>query len=533
MRKRIGTLFSGALFHTLRDKGETFGFLGERDGKISYLSDTRPANGSYVREVAFNGLHIYPSLTDTHLHLLYSIMMAASGYNICEIKDGGVVPDNMAGTGEWLRARCSSRGVNDIIIGSGFIPPAIAEKRMPTRRELDDWTEGRRTVVYSIDGHSSSLSTSMLRALGIDPEGHDGVLRGTEHEFRQGRVMEILAATIGAGDIARGVAAFTNRCAHYGITRVCAMDGNGDVKNDWLTKLTAAIASRMDIDVFLYPQYMDIEKARPFWKKMSRRRIGGCGDWEMDGAVGSHSAAFYSPYADTADIAECYYSQGEVDRALQRADAEGCQIATHAIGDAAIDRILAAHEKLRSKTIHRIEHFEFPTDAAVQKLIACGNLAVTVQPGFSWIDARYLKSYENYLPQETILRQVPLKRLYDAGVALCGSSDSPVQDIDPFLQMLGMTDFCVPGQSLTNYQAMRCYTLNPARALEQAMNFGTLEINKEASFFAVKTDILAAGHDTLAGVHALHTYIRGKKLGGKKGNIAELCGMILRRAKKI
>jgi len=531
MKKRVGTLFSGALFHTLRDEKETFNFLGAVDGKISCLSNTRPANGSYEKEVVFNKLHVYPSLTDTHLHLLYSIMMAASGYNICEIKDSGVAPNTLAGAGEWLHSRCSSRGSNEIIIGSGFIPQAIAEKRMPARHELDAWTGGRRAVVYSIDGHSSSLSTAMLRALDINPQGHDGVLRGAEHEFRQGRVMEILAASIGAADIARGVAAFTNQCARYGITRVCAMDGNGDVKNDWLTKLTAIIASRMDIDVFLYPQYMDIEKARPFWKKMSRRRIGGCGDWEMDGAVGSHSAAFYRPYADTGELAACYYSQDEVDMAVQRADAEGCQIATHAIGDAAIDRILAAHEKLGSKTMHRIEHFEFPTEAAVQKLIDHGNLAITVQPGFSWIDARYLKSYENYLHSETVLQQVPLKRLYDAGVAVCGSSDSPVQDIDPFLQMLGMTDFCVPGESLSNYEAMRCYTFNPARALEQTMNFGTLEINKEASFFATETDVLASGH--LAGIHALHTFIRGKKLGGNKGNIGALFGMMLRRARKI
>ena len=69
-----------------------------------------------------------------------------------------------------------------------------------------------------------------------------------------------------------------------------------------------------------------------------------------------------------------------------------------------------------------------------------------------------------------------MPRLYDAGVALCASSDSPVQSIDPFLQMLGMAEFSVPGQSLTNFEAMRCYTAHPARVLGEEARFGILEI---------------------------------------------------------
>jgi len=533
MKKRIDTVYSGASFHTLRLEDESFQYLGVTGGKISYLSNIRPDSGDYKREVKLDGLHVFPSFTDAHLHLLYSVVLAVSGFDICEIRNGGVTPNTLKGVGERLRSYCDGRSLSDLIVANSYIASAIDEKRLPSRLELDDWTGGRRSIIYSIDGHSSSLSTSMLSTLGIDPEGHNGVLSGADHEFQQGRVTDIVGASIGLRDISRGVADFVNQCASFGITRVCAMDGNGDTPNDRMTKLLSTIARRMDIDVYLYPQYMKLDRARPFWKKSRRPRIGGCGDWEIDGAVGSHSAAFYDSYSDTGQIAECYYTQDETDEAVRRADAEGCQIAIHAIGDAAIDRALEAFEKLGSETLHRIEHFEFPTDEAVSRLIAHGKIALSVQPGFAWIDARYLKSYESYLPQAIAARQVPLKRLYDAGVALCASSDSPIQTLDPFVQLVGMVDFSVPGQSLSNYEALRCYTANPARVLGQDMCSGTLESGKDASFFATDTDLTAVGIDALSSAKVVHTFIRGKKLGGRKGTLSEFLLMMLRRARKI
>jgi predicted amidohydrolase YtcJ len=533
MSRRIDTLFSGALFHTLRTEDETFRFLGETGGKITWLSDTRPENIHCKKEIQLNGMHVYPSFTDAHLHLMYSIAVSALGFHICEIRKNGVVPDTVEGAGIRLRDYCASRGADDIIVANSYVISAIKEKRMPTRHEIDAWTDGRRAIIYSIDGHSSSMSTAMLRSLDINPEGHEGVLQGVEHDFRLGRITELIIDSVGIRDIVRGIAAFINQCARYGITRVCAFDGNGDARSDTLMKLLQVIAPRMDIDVFLYPQYMDIERARPLWKKTAQPRIGGCGQWQMDGSVGSHSAAFYAPYSDTGKRTECYYTQAHVDETVKKAHEEGCQIASHAIGDAAIDRILAAYEKLGNGTLHRIEHCEFPTDEAVEKIIANGNIALAVQPGFVWIDARYLKTYINHLPPEAIMHQVPLKRLYNAGITLCASSDSPVQNLDPFLQMLGMIDFSVPGESLTNYEALRCYTVHPARIMGQETRFGVLELGKEASFFTTETDLIRASLEALPETIVTHTFIRGKELGRKKGTLSELLCLLLRRTRKI
>ena len=131
---------------------------------------------------------------------------------------------------------------------------------------------------------------------------------------------------------------------------------------------------------------------------------------------------------------------------VREAAQKGIQLSSHAIGEAAIDQILDCYETVQKEKgriaekespLSRIDHFEFPSRQAVEKIKKLP-LALTVQPGFSWLDKRYLKSYEQFLPEEKAEQQIPLKELLEAGVCLCGSSDSPVQSMNPFEQMLGM-----------------------------------------------------------------------------------------------
>lgn len=523
-------LFKDGYFHTLRDEEECYEYMGVIDGRISYLGNTNP--GNYLHEVSLDGMHVFPALVDSHLHLLYTMVLAASSFVLCEIGEDGIRPDSLDGIRERVTRRAALCGPDEILVGNQYIPSGIREKRLPNREELDAWTGGKKIVIYSIDGHSSAMSTAMLNALGIIREGHSGILSGKDHEFIQGKVMDLIGKSITPGKLARGIANFTNQCIDYGIGTVCAMDGNGDVPEDPLTVLLAKIAGRMDIGVRLYPQFMDLKQAGKFRKYQRRPRVGGCGVWEMDGSVGSHSAAFYQPYRDTGAQGACYYTQSEVSEKLQKAQDAGYQISCHAIGEAAIDRVLAGYEQMQIKRMHRIDHFEFPTAEAVEK-VSRMNLALTVQPGFSWIDKRYLKSYEQNLPSDLVRQQIPLKTLTERGVCICGSSDSPVQEINPYVQMLGMVDFYLPEESLTMYQALRTYTVNAAEMLGEAEERGTLEVGKRADFMVLKENLLRMEPASLSGVRTEGLYLNGKKKKKKKGTVIELAAMFLKAPHKI
>lgn len=481
--------------------------------------------------IDLKGKHVYPCLIDGHVHLLLTVAVMAMGFNICEITEDGVKPSTVEGALARLKEYADKQKKDAIIACNNYILTAIDERRMPTKEELDIAGSGRPVVIYNIDGHSTALSTAMLKLVGIDPRCHNGILQGEENERTQGRIIDTVGGSISIPTLAKGVANFQNYCAEYGINIVGALEGNGDSEKDVTTHLIARLSRHMDIGVRLYLQYTDLDRVKPFKKWMKNPRVGGCGDWEMDGATGSHSAAFIVPFNDTGKTSPCYYSQQFVDNLCARADTEGYQIASHAIGELAIERIIEALDKTKSGKLHRIEHCEFHDDESFEKLKE-GKYAVMMQPGYAWIDKRYLNTYTQYLPKD-IVDRMKFKSLYDAGVVLCGSSDSPVQDMDPYLQMLGMTQFYNPLESITPFEALTCYTKNAAKAILEEGDYGTLEEGKVADFFVAEKDFFKLKPEEVVSFRPEKTYYGGKPWVKKKGTTLELLKMMLTKAKKI
>jgi len=523
-------LYYDGIFHSGVTEQDTFAAMEVTDGKITAVYDCVPKDYRGKR-VSLGGQHVYPCLIDGHTHLLFTIAVMAKGFNVCEITSEGVLPNTLAGVEARVRDYAKQQKKGAVIAANNYILSAVEERRLPTRFELDDWAEGRPIVIYNIDGHCSALSTAMLEKLGIAPEGHDGILSGEAHERNQGKLTDIIGESVSAADLARGIARFQNACAEYGISVVGALEGNGDSPEDKMTDLVVTLARRFDVGVRFYFQYMDLKKAQRFAKYQKHLRVGGCGDWEMDGASGAHSAAFYAPYKDTGEIAPCYYTQEQVDAAVLEADGKGYQIACHAIGDAAIDRIIAALNQTESDTFHRIEHCEFHTDEAFEELKK-GRYAVMMQPGYAWIDKRYLHTYTQFLPDDVIAR-MKFKSLYDAGICVCGSSDSPVQDLDPYMQMQGMMDFYNDGESVSAYEAFRCYTIHPARALLEEGERGTLEVGKTADFFTADRNLFELTAREVLEFRPTQTYYGGRSYVRKTGSLWELAKMMLRKPKHV
>lgn len=525
------TLYYDGIFHSGVSETDTFRFLEVTDGTITGTYQEKPAHVRYPKEISLGGKNVYPCLIDGHVHMLFSIAVMAMGFNVCEITPNGVEPHNLAGVEKEIRGYAAMQPKNAVIAVNNYILTAVDERRLPTKDELDDWAGGRPIVIYNIDGHCSALSTKMLLKLEIEPAGHNGFLSGEAHERVQGRLTDIIGASITLPLLAKGIANFQNACAKYGISVIGALEGNGDSPKDSMTALIVKLARHFEVGVRFYFQYIDLKKAERFAKHQKHLRVGGCGDWEMDGATGSHSSAFHVPFKDTGTTAPCYYEQDLVDRVVQQADEKGYQIASHAIGEAAIERILAALNKTTSGRLHRIEHCEFQNDASLEELKKL-RYAVMMQPGYAWIDKRYLKTYTQFLPQQ-IVDRLRFKTLYDAGICLCGSSDSPVQDLDPWLQMLGMVDFYNSEESITPYEAFRCYTINPAKAILEGDERGTLEVGKAADFFTAGEDLFALQPKNIVSFRPEATYYGGQPYRKKKGTVAELLWSMLKKARPV
>ena len=108
-----------------------------------------------------------------------------------------------------------------------------------------------------------------------------------------------------------------------------------------------------------------------------------------------------------------------------------------------------------------------------------------------------------------------------------------MQELDPYLQMLGMVDFYNAGESITPFEAFRTYTANPARALLEEDERGTLEVGKAADFFTADRELFRLSPMELVSFRPAETYYGGKLYRKKKGTVAELALSMLKKGRPV
>lgn len=149
-----------------------------------------------------------------------------------------------------------------------------------------------------------------------------------------------------------------------------------------------------------------------------------------DGSLNTRTAWCHHPYATGADP---HHPRGapnldetELRAHLARAHAMGIEVATHAIGDAAVGRALAAYDETGARG--SLEHVQLVARDDVATMARLG-LRASVQP-HHLVDDRDLT--EAVWPGHAE-RAFAFRWLLDAGVPLTLGSDAPVSPLDPWL----------------------------------------------------------------------------------------------------
>ncbi len=514
--KAFDLIVYNARIYTMEREGEIYAAMGIRRGKIAALFENNPQNPESMAKQTLDagGRAILPGLTDSHMHFLPTAALSEMALCVSEPKNGRLEPCDLEGVKQKLIAFAKDLPKKSLVIGFQYVIASIREDRLPTRQELDAWLPGRAVALISMDGHSSAYSTHALMRMGLMEEDHSGLLTGEAHDHNIGKINSLVGGSLTLPRLARGIQNTVNAALSYGITCLHALDGFEDLKSDSGLWFLSRIGGTLPLHLRLYAQYTDADRVRPYAKFLSRPRLGGCGAWEMDGSIGSGTAAFPESYAnDEENFGKCYYTQQQIERFAGNADEAGYQVAAHAIGTAAIERLLSAYENIGAtkRLRHRIEHFEFPSADQVKRAVRDMGLVITAQPGYAWMDEAYQKAYRKYLRPEQFDRQIPLRTIADMGGILCGSSDSPVQDMNPFLQIHGMVNFPLGHERLSVYQALRAYTYNGAYATFDEDTRGTLTTGKRADFVVMEQDPFAIPPENLLELQAKYTYFGGKE----------------------
>jgi predicted amidohydrolase YtcJ len=126
----------------------------------------------------------------------------------------------------------------------------------------------------------------------------------------------------------------------------------------------------------------------------------------------------------------------DADTLAKRADPfaeRGLTIATHAIGDRAIDEVLTAYEKIYgtdcADAAPRIEHAQLLSPAIIERMASLG-VVVCIQPSFGFSDRETARIALEDTRLEYAYRW---DLLLEAGVRVITGSDHPIEDLSPLV----------------------------------------------------------------------------------------------------
>src|SRR5438094_1856078 len=196
---------------------------------------------------------------------------------------------------------------------------------------------------------------------------------------------------------------------------------------------------------------------------------------------------------------------------------EGWRVATHAVGDAAIDEVLAAYESASAEQSIRgkrwtIEHGfivepdQFPRMKALDLVISAQNHLYLAGP-----------SLVKYWGAPRAHRVTPMRDYIDRGFVVAGGTDSPVVPYPPFWVVYhfvsrGTISGGVMGadQKISRKEALQVETINNAYLTFEETLKGSIEPGKLADLVVVPEDILTVPDKDVERMRPSLTMVGGK-----------------------
>jgi len=454
-----------------------------QDGVVTTVAahlDPRPG----VPEVAADGRWCAPGLWDQHVHLA-QWTLASQRLDLAAARSPEEV---LAKVAERIAAL---PGVP--VVGWGHRPGAWT--RDVTVSELDAVTGDTPVVLIAGDGHHAWLNTPALLHLALPVR--DSVVRETEWFAVYPRLMTLVGND---GTSPQAYRRTLEAAAARGVVGVVDFEFGGDL-GDWVERW------QHDCDLLrvrwaTYPDGLEAVVASGL---RTGDALPGCDDRATmgplkiisDGSLNTRTAWCCEPYADAHRLdhpaGQPNLSGAELRELLGRAHRAGVEVATHAIGDAAVSEALAAYAE--TGAIGSIEHAQLVDRDDVRRMADLG-VRASVQPAHL-LDDRDVT--EMAWPGRAE-RCFAFRWMLDDGVELALGSDAPVSPLDPWLAIAAAVHRSADGRDPWHAEQ----ALTPAEALAASVDGQpTVGVGSPGDLVLLDADPLAIRETTAATAAAL------------------------------
>ncbi|WP_104174286.1 amidohydrolase [Arthrobacter sp. Y81] len=434
--------------------GDTVAWVGSEQAATS-IADAS------MEVIDLHGALVAPGFVDSHVHL------TETGIALDALQLGGV--RSAAGILDAVAAAVAGSDADATVLGHGWDESRWDDQALPGREELERASGGRRVYLSRVDAHSALVSSSLAEAAGL--AGLDGFSSGGQVK-RHAHTSARLAARQLPDSVLRS----------YQGRALAESAANGYVA---VAEMAAPhIGSTTDLRIAAGwnsqdPSAKHVPEVLPYWGQLAgsaddARSIldglgasvrGLAGDLNIDGSIGSRTAALREDYSDApGERGRLYLSVDEAAAHLAACSVLGIQAGFHIIGDAGLDAALDALDRAAAEVGeqrvraagHRFEHVEMADADAIGRL-AKYSVTVSMQPVFdaAWGGPGHL--YQERLGHRERAMNA-FASFYAAGVPICFGSDSPVTPLNPWASVRACLEHSNPDQRISARAAFLGHT---------------------------------------------------------------------------
>ena len=545
------TLFINGVIHTQDPSRPRAHALGVHAGRIISLDDELPA--THFRKVYdLGGAAVVPGFNDAHCHL------SMVGLAELQVDLRPSVCPTMEDLLVAVGSACADAPAGAWVQGAGYNQNYLNGQH-PTAEQLDAVSNGHPVWLIHNSRHMGVANTAAFEAAGFSgrrgakaPDGGavpidaDGRAVGLLQETARALVTDHIPIPT-VDDVAAMVEAGSRKVLPLGVTSITepglgAPAHIGQSPTDIAGYQTAHDAGKLGVRATVMPYLTTLHPldgsggtGAPWGLDLGIR--SGLGDeWLRigptkilsDGSLIGRSAFMSRDYAlDSPDgdgnRGLLQFPQKMLRQRIIGAHRAGWQVATHAIGDAALDVVMDILEEAqrlfpRDDARHRIEHVSVASDVQIRRIKELGLIPVPQGRFVFELGDGAAKA----MGPERVKMTYRMKGLLDAGLEVPASTDAPVVEVNPVLNIHDMVnrktasgaDF-VPAERITVAQAVHAYTVGSAYAVHEDHYKGTLTHGKLADFVTLSEDLYEVAPENIRDVVVTATVVGGAVIHGE------------------
>jgi len=428
-------------------------------------------------------------------------------------------------------------GPGKFVMGFGYDPELLAEKRAPTKQELDAAFPDNPVILVHVSGHGAMLNSKALAAYGVTaatPTPVGGVIgREPGSSEPNGLLFETaflpIFSKVPGPDGDEAIELLKSGQELYLREGITTAQEGATMKHqlDLLRALADRGGLKLDVVALAFITELDDifagkpPRNEPEYK--NRLRIGGVKAL-MDGSPQGRTAAFTTPYLTDGPAGqkewrgELSFPQAALNEMVKKVYDGGATLFVHCNGDAAIGALLEAHRFASGGEPEKPRgtvgvHSQFIRRDQLEKYKAWG-----ITPSFFTIHCFYFgdthvanrgKAQADFIS--------PMKSARALGLRPANHTDFNVAPLDQIFTMhTAVNRVSRSGQAIgaderiTPLEALEAITIDGARLYGEEAKKGSVEVGKLADFAILSGNPLTVPPTAIEKIHVVETIKDGK-----------------------